>query len=87
MQVGLVERANASLGIVTEAVRFSCFTGALSLTQDARLKLGNKRVKKSAVGALDGAAAQAVKRGERLGYWFAMAGSTRNVFNTMGMTV
>jgi hypothetical protein len=87
VQIALADRVNASLNIVTEAMRLSCFAGALSLTMDARVLLGDTDLSKRAVGVLDNAARQAIKRGERLGYWFAMAGSTRNVFDILGLTV
>jgi hypothetical protein len=87
VQVGLADRVNASLDIVTDAVRFGCFTEALALTHEARLQLGHAKLKKSAIGLLDDAAAQSVKRSERLGYWCAMAGSTRSVFDILGLTV
>jgi hypothetical protein len=87
VQIGLADRLNASLNMVTDAVRFGCFTGTIALKPDARLQLGGAKFKKSAIGMLDDAAAQALKRSERLGYWFAMAGSTRNVFDIMGLAV
>lgn len=88
VHVGLVDRVNASLGIVTEAVRFGCFVDALALTHDACLTLGGKKLKKkSGIDTLDEAVAHAIKHAGRLGYWFAMAGSTRNIFDIMGLTV
>ena len=88
VQVGLADRVNASMEIVTEAMRFSCFAGVLVMTEGARLQLGKKKLKSSAVSALGNVgSAQAIKRAERLGYWFAMAGSTRAVFDIMGLTV
>lgn len=87
VQVGLAERVNASMEIVTDAVRFGCFAGVLAVTQDAHLQLGGKKVKRSAIGLLDDGAAHAIKRAERLGYWFAMGGSTRNIFDISGLTI
>lgn len=87
VQVGLADRVNASMPIVTEAVRFAFFASVLSMGESVRLQVGKKNLKRSALSALDGGAAQAIKRAERLGYWFAMAGSTRNIFNIMGLTV
>lgn len=87
MQVGLAERVNASLDIVSEAIRFGCFTGLLAIEEGARLKLGDKKLKPSAVNALGEEPGQAIKRAGRLGYWFAAAGSTRSVFDIMGLTV
>jgi len=87
VQVGLAERVNASMEIVTEAVRFGCFAGVLAVAEGARLRLGGGKLRKSAGSTLGDGSAQAIKRAERLGYWFAMAGSTRTVFDMMGLTV
>jgi ABC-three component (ABC-3C) system Middle Component 3 len=87
VQVGLAERVNASMNMVTEAIRFGCFTRVLVLDERARLQLGGQKLKKSAVNALSDASGRAIKRAERLGYWFAMAGSTRTTFDIMGLTV
>jgi hypothetical protein len=48
---------------------------------------GQEKVKKSALSALSEGPAGAIKRAERLGFWFASAGSTRTVFDMMGLTV
>ena len=53
----------------------------------ARLGLGSQKVKKSVVAALSDAPAMSIKHAERLGFWFASAGSTRTVFDMMGLTV
>lgn len=87
VRVALADRCNASLDVVTEAVRFSCFTGVLMLTADARLQIGSIKLKQRSMTMLDDAATRAVKRGRRLGYWCAMAGSTRNVFDVVGLIV
>lgn len=87
LQVALAERVNATMDIVTEAIRFGCFTHLLAVSEGARLKLGNQKLKKSAINALSEEPAQTIKRAERLGYWFATAGSTRTVFDMMGLTV
>lgn len=87
VQVGLATRINASLGIVTEAVRFGCFTHMLALDENGRLLLGARKMKKSALNRLHDEPALAIKHAERLGYWFAMAGSTRTTFDMMGLTV
>lgn len=87
VQVGLAERVNASMEIVTAGLRFGCFAGALALGADGRLQGGATSLKASATAGLDNDVVQALKRAERLGYWFAMAGSTRNVFDIMGLTV
>jgi hypothetical protein len=87
MQIGLANLVNASMDIVTEAIRFGCFSRILVVKPDARLGLGNRKIKKSAVAALSDAPAQSIKRAERLGFWFASAGSTRTVFDMMDLTV
>lgn len=87
VQVGLAERVNASMDIATEAIRFGCFARVLAVDESARLRLGGRKIKKAAVDALSEEPAQALKRAERLGYWFAAAGSTRTVFDMMGLTV
>ena len=87
VQIGLTERVNASLGIVTEAVRFGCFSRLLTLDEGARLKAGERKIKKSVTTSLSEGLAQSLKRAERLGYWFASAGSTKTIFDMMGLTV
>jgi hypothetical protein len=87
VQVGLAARANATMDIVTEAIRFACFTRVVELDESARLRLGAAKLKKSATNALSEGPAQAIKHAGRLGYWFAMTGSMRAVFDMMGLTV
>jgi hypothetical protein len=87
VQVGLAERVNASLEIVSEAIRFGCFAGLIVMKNSARLQLGSKKVKASAIAALGDEPAQAMKRAMRLGHWLADAGTTRTAFDMMGLTV
>nr|WP_042671949.1 three component ABC system middle component [Methylobacterium sp. B34] len=87
VQVGLADRVNASLDIVSDAIRFGCFTRLLAIGAGARLSLGDKKLKSSAINALGEEPGQAIKRAGRLGHWFAAAGSTRSVFGIMGLTV
>lgn len=87
VQVGLADRVNASLSIVTDAIRFGCFTRVLAIGEGARLKLGDQKLKPGAISALGDEPGQAIKRAGRLGHWFAIAGSTRSVFDMMGLTV
>lgn len=86
VQIGLAERVNASTEFVTTGLRFACFVRAVELTREGRLQLGATPPKLSARSGIDGEVTQAFKRAERLGYWFAMAGSTRNLFDIMGLT-
>jgi hypothetical protein len=87
VQIGLADLVNTSMDIVTEAIRFGCFSRVLVVNPGARLGLGAQKAKKSAVAALSEAPAQSIKRAERLGFWFASAGSTRTIFDMMGLTV
>lgn len=87
VQVGLTERVNGSMGIVTDAIRFGCFCRLLELDELARLRPGQRNVKKIPTKTLGENPAQALKHAERLGYWFATAGSTRTIFEMMGLTV
>lgn len=87
VQVGLAARINASMGIVTEAVRFGCFSHVLVLKEDGRIRLGTLKIKSSVLSKLGEESARSIKHAERLGYWFAMAGSTRSTFDMIGLTV
>lgn len=87
IQIGLTSRVNLSLGIVTEAVRFGCFSRVLAVDSRVRLQLGAQKIKSSATASLSDGPAQALKRAERLGYWYASAGSMKTVFDMMGLTV
>jgi Family of unknown function (DUF6521) len=87
VQVKLAERIDGTMGIVTEAIRFGCFTRVLRLKEDARLALGDRKLKTSSVTRLSHEPSEVIKRAERLGYWFATTGSTRAVFDMMGLTV
>jgi hypothetical protein len=87
VQVGLADLVNTSMDLVTEAIRFGCFSRVLVVTPAARLGLGGQKVKKSVVAALSEGPAQSIKRAQRLGFWFASAGSTRTVFDMMGLTI
>lgn len=87
VQVGLSTRINGSMNIVTEAIRFACFIRVLELDKGARLLLGQSKLKQSATKSLSGEPAQAITHAKRLGHWFAMAGSTRAIFNVMGLVV
>lgn len=80
-------RLNGSLNIVTEALQFGCFSGYLELTEKAQLSLGFNSFKKSKIRKIDSDLLRVVKCAERLGCWFAEAGSTKAVFDIMGLTV
>lgn len=87
VQVGLADRVNASLDIVTEAIRFGCFARVLVIGEGARLRLGDRKLKPSLINGLGDEPMRAIKRAGRLGHWFAATGSTRSAFDAMGLTV
>lgn len=87
IQVGLADRINLSLGLVTEAVRFGCFTRLFVLSSAGRLSLGSKNLKSGSITPGIEETKLILKRAGRLGYWFASSGTTRSVFNAMGLTV
>ncbi len=87
IQIGLSDRLNGSMSIVTEAIRFGCFSRVLAVNKGARLILGERKVKKTAVKGLREETAQMLQHAERLGYWFAAVGSTKTAFCMMGLTV
>ena len=87
VRIGLTPRLNGSFEIVTEAVRLACFSEALVLTSQARLQLGSQKLKQSARQELGESSRNAFRRAERLGYWFAAAGSSRTIFEAMGLTL
>jgi hypothetical protein len=84
--VDLASRVDLSLGIVTAALRFGCFSQVLSW-QGAHILRGPAQVKKVTSTRSGEAVAGAIKRAERLGYWLAAVGSQRAVFSMMGLTV
>jgi hypothetical protein len=87
VRVGIAERVNASLDLVTDAVRYGCFARVLALSPDGHFALGEKKMKAAPVARLDDLSSGVIKRASRLGYWFATAGTTRNIFSIMGLTV
>lgn len=87
MSVGFADRANAALGTVSEAVRYGCFSNVLRLTAEGRVSPGPKKPKQSPLTDIDGVALGVIRRAGRLGHWFATAGSTRNIFGILGLTV
>jgi hypothetical protein len=86
IRLGLRDRLNTSMHIVTEGMRFGCFSGLLALN-DTRLLAGANKVKKSAINALTDESKKVIKHAERLGGWFAATGSTRSAFEIMGLSV
>lgn len=87
VHIELVDRVNGSMAVVTEAVRFTCFMRSITIDATGRLRSGPNRLKKSATAGLSEGPIGVIKNSERLGYWFAMAGSARTTFDMMGLTV
>lgn len=87
IQVDLAERLNGSMDIVTKTIHLGCFTNVVEVEMSGHLRLGERSVNKSAAKRLSRNPAQTLKRAERLGSWFAIAGSTKTIFDTLGLTV
>lgn len=86
IQVDLERRIDASLELVGEGLQFACFTNALTW-RGAHLIRGPTKPKKVEAREYGDGIVGAIKRAERLGYWFATVGSQRAIFNTMGLTL
>lgn len=87
VQIGLADRINLSLSLVTDAIRLGCFTRLMVMSNEGRLNLGSKNQKSGRLTAGVDENKQLLRRAGRLGYWFASSGSTRTVFSAMGLTV
>ncbi|CAI8961061.1 ANF_receptor domain-containing protein [Pseudomonas sp. IT-P2] len=87
VQIDLRERIDSSADIVTEAIQYGCFSKILSINEQGLMSVGPKSTNKSAINRLSSPNLNAFKRARSLGYWMAMAGSTRTTLNMMGLTV
>lgn len=87
IEVGLAERLNSSIDFVAGAVRLGCFSHAVNLTDGARLMVGTRALKKELASGLSSDLAKSVRYADRLGYWFAAAGSTKTIYDMMGLTL
>ncbi|MBN9464061.1 hypothetical protein ABIB58_000561 [Brevundimonas sp. UYEF29] len=87
IQLELGDRLNGSLRIVSEAVRLGCFTNAVRLDTEGRLLVGSLPLKTDLAKGLSPALAGPVKRADRLGYWMGMAGSTKTIFDIVGISL
>ncbi|MEX6679180.1 DUF6521 family protein [Pseudomonas sp. W2Oct36] len=85
IQIRLAGRVNGSLDIVTEAIRFACFCHLLAINSEGRLVPGGSSVPKHLTMQLSKSTQQVFKNIDRLGCWLALAGSTRTVFDMMGL--
>lgn len=85
IQIRLAARVNGSLEIVTEAIRFACFSHLLTINAEGRLVPGASTVPRNLTKQLTETTQQIFKNIDRLGCWLALAGSTRIVFDMMGL--
>jgi hypothetical protein len=86
IMLDLDRRIDASLDMVSESIRFACFTETIAW-KDTRLLLGSFAPKKIHALEYGDAIINSLKRAERLGYWLAGVGSQRAIFNIMGLSV
>lgn len=86
IQVNLAERLNSSMDFVSGAVRLGCFLHTVKLTEEARLTVGTRGLKKDLTFGLSSELAQAVRYADRLGYWCATTGSTKTIYDMLGLT-
>lgn len=87
IQIELLTRINASMDIVTEAIRYGCFAQLITLTAEGQLRSGPKATNKAAIKRLCQENQAAFKQATLLGAWFATAGTARTTLNMMGLTV
>jgi len=85
--IDLAARINSSTNIASEAIRFACFSKILNVGKDARCTLGDKTIKKKLFKNLSQESEQTLKRAQKLGYWFADAGTTKTIFNILGISL
>lgn len=85
IQMRLADRVNGSLDIVTEAIRFACFSHLLSINAEGKVVPGASTVPKLLSKQLSENTQQIFKNIDRLGCWLALAGSTRTAFDMMGL--
>ncbi|GCA52885.1 hypothetical protein KGO5_05351 [Sinorhizobium sp. KGO-5] len=87
IQVNLAERLNSSMDFVAGAIRLGCFSHAVRLSEGARLVVGTRGLKKDLTSGLSDDLTQSVRYADRLGYWSATAGSTKTIYDMMGLTL
>lgn len=85
IQIRLADRVNGSLDIVTEAIRLACFSHLLAIDTQGRLIPGAATLPKMLPKQLSENTQQIFKNIDRLGHWFALAGSTRTTFDMLGL--
>lgn len=87
IQVNLAERLNSSMNFVAGAVQLGCFSHTVKLSEGARLIVGQRGLKRDLTSGLSKDLAQSVRYADRLGHWSAAAGSTKTIYDMMGLTL
>lgn len=80
--IKFADRVNSTLGISSEAIRFGCLSQILKMSEKTNVLPGSIKPKKLSPSSTE----LTLKRAERLGHWFAGAGSSRSVFEALGVT-
>lgn len=87
IQIELGDRVNGSMDLVSDAVRLGCFSKAVQMSAEGRLLAGPLPLKTDLAQGLSPDLAGPVKRADRLGYWMAGAGSTKTIFDILGLSL
>jgi len=86
--IGFAERVNGTLAITTEGVRFGLMSNMLAFSGQAEISTSLVGAEKVTLAAKHNPTILSfIKHAERLGSWFAKAGSTRSVFEAFGVTL
>jgi len=82
--INLASRVNPSLTICTEAIRYGCLIGILTLDQLGRLTSTSAALPTETP---TNTSSRTFKRSRLLGTWFAGTGSARSVFESLGVSI
>lgn len=85
IKFGFDERVNGTLQITTDAIRFGCQAGILAIDNDLHVLPGLIELEKKIPASnykLD-----SLTYAERLGRWFANAGTVRTIINSFDLTL
>jgi hypothetical protein len=85
IRLDLGARLDASLPIVSAAVKLGLASRALELGKGGTIGLGRNVPAKAHVDRLPRESKQVIRRAERLGTWMAGAGSTASIFSAFGV--
>lgn len=82
------DRVNTTLIITTDALQFGCLSNTITLAQNGKITAGEEKIKKTNKNLKDPfSAASIINRSQRLGFWLANTGSTRMVYDALGVTL